>query len=101
MAANGFENILRSSRPTPNRKLRRYIEHGKLADSNSVTMMNDNKPRIQFGIRTLFVLLLMASIPLAWVAFDIDKSRQRNAIEREWATRGARVGFAADRRVIV
>ena len=63
--------------------------------------MNYKKPRIQFGIRTLFVLLLMASIPLAWVAFDIDKSRQRNAIERQWAARGAQVGFAADRRLIV
>lgn len=59
------------------------------------------KPRIQFGVRTLFLLLLMACLPLAWVAFDIGKSRQRSAVERLWASRGAQVGFSADRRIIV
>lgn len=65
-------------------------------------MQEDSKPksRLRFGIRTLLFLVLIASIPTAWIAYDVEKSRDRDAVEREWNRRGANVNFAPDRRIV-
>ena len=58
------------------------------------------QPSLQFGIRTLLLLVVVASLPATWLAFDVNKSRQRNAVERTWNERGAHVNFAPDRRIV-
>ena len=57
------------------------------------------KPRLQFGIPTLLLLVVFASIPTAWIANDVKKSHDRDAVEHEWNRRGANVNFAPDRRI--
>ena len=65
-------------------------------------MPEESKPksRLQFGIRTLLLLILFASVPTAWIAYDVKKSRDRDVVEREWNRRGANVNFAPDRRIV-
>jgi len=65
-----------------------------------MTDTETQKQRFQFGIRTILILVLIASFPLAWVAYDVQKSRDRDAVEREWNRRGANVNFAPDRRIV-
>lgn len=57
-------------------------------------------PRLQFGIRSMLLLILLASLPTAWIAYDVNKSRARAAVERTWNSRGAHVNFAPDRRIV-
>src|SRR4051812_44517476 len=35
---------------------------------------------LRFSLRTMFVLMLLASIPLAWVGYSLNWVRQRQAI---------------------
>ena len=56
--------------------------------------------RLQFGIRTLLLLILLASLPAVWIARDVNKSRQRAAVERTWNSRGAHVNFDSNRRIV-
>ena len=56
--------------------------------------------RWQFGIRTLLLLVRLASLPVARIAYDVNKSRARAAVERTWNCRGALVNFAPDRRIV-
>ena len=54
----------------------------------------DAKPKrrwYQFSLRTMFVLVFLVSIPLAWVGYSLRWIKERH----DWLDNPAHVGFAA------